>query len=440
MTLEPIVIGSGCAIGTSAVLEAGSQVFDKEQVAAWTFLGRTSSSKQSDFSVKPTSYRLLEMIFTLILWMMTVGTAVLPPIWFTQKTANKIPFGVFSVPISLITSYVLFQLGQATLLLLLKWSLIGKVKAGPYLECGWFALRRHALGRLHEILTRDLLVHLTCSVFLGVWYRLLGANISMSAYINTFFHDDFDLITIEDEVLLGGGAELTTSLASETPGETPGESTLRTCRVGKASVIGHKTKILVPKVQPGSKISPIAVVTSMAQRSSTDLLATGAERHVSTMALVLRMILQIMLFGLLFVVAVTAMVPGHRLVRHAFINNESGIVIACFLLLWMITFVLLVATIDLLLSRLLRCFPTDKTTPILSAAGARFLVSLQLYTVTTNLFSVRLGEENFAELKLNTGSWGDWHTAFRVVSSTTRGQGWFTNNHSISVALRPGAR
>ncbi len=101
-----------------------------------------------------------------------------------------------------------FVLLLTTGMVLLKWLLVGRVRAGTYPVHGWFYLRKWIVDQLLA-LSLDTVGSLHATLYLAPWYRALGAKLGKCVELSTVTSATPDLIeigdggTIADEVSLG---------------------------------------------------------------------------------------------------------------------------------------------------------------------------------------------------------------------------------------------
>jgi non-ribosomal peptide synthetase-like protein len=125
---------------------------------------------------------------------------------------------------------------------LVKWILLGRVKAGKYPLHSFFYLRKWFVDQLME-LSLDVLGPLYSTIYLAPWYRLLGAKLGRRAEISTASFISPDLLTIDDEGFIADSVSLGAARVDN------GFMTIAGTSIGKRSFIGNSA--LLP---PGSVI------------------------------------------------------------------------------------------------------------------------------------------------------------------------------------------
>lgn len=84
-------------------------------------------------------------------------------------------------------------------------NLLGKLKPGSYPFLSWTAMRWAVVARLVSFVHISFIFCLQGTAFLNLWFRLLGAKIGKRVLVNAIDISDWDLVTIEDDAMLGAG-------------------------------------------------------------------------------------------------------------------------------------------------------------------------------------------------------------------------------------------
>jgi serine acetyltransferase len=127
-------------------------------------------------------------------------------------------------------------------------------------------IKEHTVVRLHSMTTirwaicgqigrstRPVLQHLVPSFVANAYFRICGAKIQIGAQINSALLNDPNLLTIESDVVIGGGAIINGHLVER------GELIFSPILIEKGALIGTGAMI-----QPGVQIGPDAVIASQA--------------------------------------------------------------------------------------------------------------------------------------------------------------------------------
>ncbi len=117
-------------------------------------------------------------------------------------------------------------------IVVLKWLLLGRVKAGSYPLFGWFAWRKWLVDKLLE-LSIDVLGPLYATIYLVPWYRMLGAKIGRRAEVSTASFISPDLLDLGEESFIADAVSLGAARVEKNVLRVGG------CRVGNRSFIGN---------------------------------------------------------------------------------------------------------------------------------------------------------------------------------------------------------
>ncbi len=249
LVIAPVSVGRRCLVGTRSVLCPGAAMEDGARLEDLSLLpGRTRIPAGETWSGSPARRR------------------------FTSKNADPAPersaiyrTGIVVLYAALVMGFPLIELlaflpgvailthfspGQALFYLaaplagacfilcvtaevvLLKWLLIGRARAGRYAVHGWFYIRNWLVEQLLAF-SVDVAGPLHSTIFLKPWYRALGAKLGRFAEVSTASTTTPDLLdladdcTIADEVSLG---------AARVEG---GWLTLAPTRLGRRTFVGN---------------------------------------------------------------------------------------------------------------------------------------------------------------------------------------------------------
>ena len=133
----------------------------------------------------------------------------------------------------LATAYVV---GMCGLMVAAKWLLLGRVKPGDYSIWSWFYVRLWFVRQLGA-LALDLIHPIYATLYVGPWYRALGARVGARAEISTATSVLHDLIDIGAESFIAdgvmfGGARL-----------EPGRVSLKRTRIGQRTFLGNSAVV-----------------------------------------------------------------------------------------------------------------------------------------------------------------------------------------------------
>ena len=119
---------------------------------------------------------------------------------------------------------------------LLKWLLLGRVKAGCHPTHSFYYLRKWFVDQTMD-LSLDILGPLYASVYLTPWYRLLGARLGRGAEVSTASFISPDLLSIGDDSFIADSVSL------GAPRVRDGIMTVGLNHVGKRSFIGNSAML-----------------------------------------------------------------------------------------------------------------------------------------------------------------------------------------------------
>ncbi|MFI4919122.1 MAG: Pls/PosA family non-ribosomal peptide synthetase [Legionellales bacterium] len=128
---------------------------------------------------------------------------------------------------------------SSVFVILAKWILLGRVKAGVYKVWGWFYFRWWLVDRLQNNVL--FLGYFIGSPLIILYYRLLGANIGKNCYISSENIAVFDLLTIGDNSSVGYDACLLGYVVQDGWLKIGPITIGNNCFVGARSVIGLDT-------------------------------------------------------------------------------------------------------------------------------------------------------------------------------------------------------
>ncbi len=113
-----------------------------------------------------------------------------------------------SVPVMAWAAAFVMVIATIAFTIAFRWLVLPRVTEGRYSVHSWFYLRKWAVALMTES-TLDTLSSLYATIYMRVWYRLMGAKIGKGAEISTNLSGRYDLVEIgekcfiADEVVLG---------------------------------------------------------------------------------------------------------------------------------------------------------------------------------------------------------------------------------------------
>ncbi len=238
MIVGAIEIGADCYIGSSCVIEQdaalgeGAELKDltaigpNMQVGAWEIwdgspgrrVGFVDMEKlRAPATVGPLKRTAQTFIYTLMLLSIPpVGLLPLfPAFWVFDRideylglaATNRMLY-MAAIPVMAWPTSFVMVLVTVAFIILVRWTVLPRVREGIYSVFSWFYLRKWAVALATEV-TLETLSSLYATVYMRAWYRLMGAKIGKDSEISTNLAGRYDLVEIgekcfiADEVILG---------------------------------------------------------------------------------------------------------------------------------------------------------------------------------------------------------------------------------------------
>jgi non-ribosomal peptide synthetase-like protein len=228
LIVGPVRIGRGCFVGTRAVLSEGSVMEDEARLEDLSFLPRDARiprgetwagsparpASGSNPPVAPPPKRgplhraALAVVYAALFSIIPIVllSAVAPGVAFLVRLDLAArPFQYLATTPLVGGSFVLLITAEV---ILLKWLLVGRVRAGTHPVHGSFYIRNWMVEQLLK-LSLDYVGQLHATLYLAPWYRALGARLGKSVELSTASTTTPDLLeigdggTVADEVSLG---------------------------------------------------------------------------------------------------------------------------------------------------------------------------------------------------------------------------------------------
>jgi non-ribosomal peptide synthetase-like protein len=238
MQLAPTKVGSQTFVGNGGLVPAGSEVADNSLIGclsippvsdkpmspdtAW--LGSPAiyiphrevvDSYDAEQTYKPPTYlygirlaveflrvTIPGSIHFLVLFALEEGLLVIAEFDYWELVFIFFPF-----------CYFIFAIFSSSFIIALKWLLVGRYQTGTIPLWNNFIWRTEFITGLYEaIIVPELLFFILGTPFAPILFRLLGMKIGKNVYIETTDFTEFDLVTIEDNVILDRDCTLQTHL------------------------------------------------------------------------------------------------------------------------------------------------------------------------------------------------------------------------------------
>ncbi len=152
--------------------------------------------------------------------------------------------------------YALSCFALALLVVVAKWTIVGRFKPFAYPLWSTFIWRLEFVNALYEFLATPLILEILRGTPLLPWYlRILGAKIGRDNYINTTGFLEFDLVEIGDNVVLGEDCVIQTHLFEDRILKASKVKIGSDCHVGEKSVVLYDSHM-----EDGAKIDALSLV------------------------------------------------------------------------------------------------------------------------------------------------------------------------------------
>ena len=257
LILGPVTVGRRCFVGTRSVLREGAVMEDGARIEDLSLLpvgGRIPAGEtwagsparrvsQTEPAPAPPPvrgpfrrvaiaalYAGLVLAFPILLLCAIVpGMALLMRIDLVLD-----PFLYLAAAPLVGASFVLLV---TTEVVVFKWLLVGRVRAGTYPVHGWFYVRNWMVDQLLA-LSLDLAAPLHATLYLPPFYRALGAKLGRFIELSTIIATTPDLLEIEDESTIADEVSL------GTPRIEGGWMTVGKTRLGRRAFLGNSSVLL----------------------------------------------------------------------------------------------------------------------------------------------------------------------------------------------------
>jgi non-ribosomal peptide synthetase-like protein len=250
LVIAPVTVGRGCLVGTRAVLCPGAVMEDRARLEDLSLLqsaeripaGETwsgSPAQKRCFSTvqepaAPVCGAVHQMATTILYAALVLGFPLIELSAFLPGVALLTRFdpgqALFYVAAPL--AGACFILCVITEVVLFKWLLIGRARAGRYPVHGWFYIRNWMVEQLLAF-SVDVAGPIHSTIFLKPWYRALGARLGQFAELSTASTTTPDLLDIEEDCTIADEVSLG---AARVEG---GWLTLAATRLGRRAFVGN---------------------------------------------------------------------------------------------------------------------------------------------------------------------------------------------------------
>lgn len=196
------------------------------------------------------------LVFALCALFSAVGLAPCYWIFLQIEQATSVMWAVLSTP------FLYFVWGWTYCLccVIYKQVVFYHPKEGEWTLFSWSVVGWATTGAVTNFANEMFLKHWKGTPMLNLWYRALGAKIGKRVTINSIYIFDWNLLTLDDDVVIGGDCVL---MAHSLEG---GKMRMRPVHLGKSAMVGGNAKVM-----PGCVLGERAVL------GASSLLTKGAQ-------------------------------------------------------------------------------------------------------------------------------------------------------------------
>jgi non-ribosomal peptide synthetase-like protein len=151
------------------------------------------------------------------------------------------------------------------LVVLVKWLVLGRVRAGEYPFVSPYSIRWAFVGSLVNLAKLAILNHLLGMPILVTFYRLMGMRVGRNVTFNTCNVFDFDLIEVGDHSFVGGDAVVIGHV-----GES-GMLKMRPVKIGSGCTVGQSSVVF-----PGTTMEDRSILGAMSLLPKGKVLPAGS--------------------------------------------------------------------------------------------------------------------------------------------------------------------
>ena len=227
---DGVSIGSLCNIGRDAVIGEGAELGNVCAVPEGSVIGdwetwegsparRTGTVDQASLEVPARAggaRRILFFcIYAIVMFLMPPLTLIpiIPAFRLMDSLGDRVGdlLGVdyaFIVPLTALPTALLFTAVTVLLTVVIRWTVLPRLRPGRFSVHSLQYLRHWIVAQVEDM-TLGSLSCLYATVYMGIWYRLMGAKVGRDVEISTKLGGRYDLVEIgqksfiADEVLLG---------------------------------------------------------------------------------------------------------------------------------------------------------------------------------------------------------------------------------------------
>jgi acetyltransferase-like isoleucine patch superfamily enzyme len=178
----------------------------------------------------------------------TCASLALVPCWFLHEAIEGAAGSLWAT-LSIPFLYLVWGVSYCFLCVLYKVAIRYSPREGEWPLFSWPVVGWGTVGALTNFANHMFLVHFKGTAILNVWYRALGATIGHNVSINSVKLFEWNLLTIEDDVVLGGDCVV---MGHALEG---GRMRMRRVHLKRGAMVGGDAKVM-----PGCVLGERAVV------------------------------------------------------------------------------------------------------------------------------------------------------------------------------------
>ncbi len=258
LVIGAVSVGRGCLVGTGSVLSPGAAMEDGARLedlsllpagtripGGETWFGspaqrrfRSRATEHAPVEAPPLRSRLQRAAIVMLYAALVVGFPLIELSAFLPGVGILMRFHPAQALFYLVAPLVgaCFIVCVATEVVLLKWLLIGRARAGRYPVHGWFYVRNWVVEQLLAF-SVDVAGPLHATLFVKPWYRALGARLGRSVEVSTAATTTPDMLDIEDDCTIADEVSLGAARVEK------GWLTLAPTRLGRRVFVGNNAVI-----------------------------------------------------------------------------------------------------------------------------------------------------------------------------------------------------
>jgi non-ribosomal peptide synthetase-like protein len=272
LIIGPVSVGRNCFVGTRSVLSEETEMEDDTRLEDLSLLrpgthiptGETWAGSPAHKVYRPDGWRnerlrsgILRRALTPVIYLALVLVlpilllaAILPGVLvLIRMNPLAHPF-YYAAAIPLVgSSFIILVMLEVVVA---KWLLVRRVKPGTFRVHGSFYIRNWLVEQLYS-LSLDLTAQLRATLYLGPWFKVLGAKLGRNVELSTATTPTPDLLTIEE------GATIADEVALGPSRVENGWMTVAPTRIGKRAFVGNSA--IVPAGTTIGENSLLGVLT-----------------------------------------------------------------------------------------------------------------------------------------------------------------------------------